>query len=104
VREKLLSTVASEDEVPDMALDDTSGERTPVMGEALDGVAEALRSDGFSLAWTADADRRVSFVIGGDEAACAECLVPQPVLAAMLGQALEGTGFTLGEVQTPVLP
>ena len=87
-----------------MALNKTSGRGTPELDEALDGVAETLRSDGFSLAWTADAKRRVSFVIGGDEAACAECLVPEPVLAAMLGQALEGTGFSLGEVQTPVLP
>lgn len=86
-----------------MALDETSGGQTSVLEEALDGVAEALRSDGFSLAWTADAER-VSFVIGGDEAACAECLVPKPVLAAMLAQALEGTGFSLGEVQTPMAP
>jgi hypothetical protein len=88
----------------DMAVDETSPGRPPVLDEALHGVAEALRSDGFSLAWTADPQRRVSFLISGDEAACAECLVPEPVLAAMLGQALEGTGFTLGELQAPVLP
>ena len=86
-----------------MALDETPAGRTPVLDEALGGVADALMSDGFTLGWTVD-QGRVSFVIGGDEAACAECLVPEPVLAAMFGQALEGTGFTVGDVHTPVLP
>lgn len=72
-----------------------------VLDTAFSEVAEVLGSDGFTSAWTVDQEGLVSFVIGAGEAACAECLVPKPVLEAMLTSALEGSGYRLGEIRVP---
>jgi hypothetical protein len=87
-----------------MALDEASTTRPPALEKALEDTATALRSDGFGLAWSVDDGGRVSFAVDADDADCAECLVPKPVLEAMLGQALQGTSFTVGDVRMPALP
>jgi hypothetical protein len=64
-------------------------------------IAEMLRSDGFTAQWSVAQEGDVSFVVGAGDAACAECLVPKPVLEAMLSSALEGSGYRLVDVRLP---
>lgn len=66
----------------------------------LDDVRTQLERDGFTAQWDV-ADDVVSFRVVATDAACIECLVPRMVMEAMLNDAVDGTGFTLGEVRLP---
>lgn len=69
--------------------------------EALAEINTFLASDGFTSEWDIDASGAVTFRIGAGDAECPECLVPKPVLEAMLNDALAGTGHPLADVQVP---
>lgn len=72
--------------------------------DALDSALADLRTqlerDGFTAEWDV-ADDVVRFRVVATDAACEECLVPKVVMEAMLHDAIDGTGFTLGEVRLP---
>jgi len=77
---------------------DTTG--ADALDAALSDLRTQLERDGFTAEWDV-ADDVVSFRVVATDAACAECLVPKMVMEAMLDDAVDGTGFTLGEVRLP---
>jgi len=64
-------------------------EREQEATNRLDGIATALRADGYSLV-VEGADETLSVRIAALDGACEECLVPPTVLAGMLSAALAG--------------
>jgi hypothetical protein len=79
-------------------------ESEPTGADALDAALADLRSqlerDGFTAEWDVT-DDEVGFRVVATDAACEECLVPKAVMEAMLHDAMDGTGFTLGAVRLP---
>jgi len=67
-------------------------------------IVATLERDGFATAWDVDASDGITFRIGAGTADCAECLVPRPVITAMLGDALKGTPYHVTEVVMPTEP
>jgi hypothetical protein len=67
---------------------------------ALADLRTQLERDGFTAEWEVT-DDVVGFRVVATDAACDECLVPKVVMEAMLHDAIDGTGFTLGEVRLP---
>jgi hypothetical protein len=68
---------------------------------ALADLRTQLERDGFTAEWDVTGNV-VDFSVVATDAACEECLVPKMVMEAMLHDAIDGTGFTLGEVRLPV--
>jgi hypothetical protein len=64
---------------------------------------DMLESDGYSLTWSvtgADADRVVVHIEAGPDA-CADCLVPLPIMEAIMSDALAPTPFSLDHIVLP---
>ncbi|MGH3489808.1 MAG: hypothetical protein ACRDP8_18115 [Actinopolymorphaceae bacterium] len=82
-------------------MDATTPDRPAVLDDALADFTGMLARDGYAAEWDLDADGRLHFRILATDDACADCLVPEVVLEAMLTEALDGTGYELGEVRLP---
>ena len=68
---------------------------------ALEEFKDMVAKDGYLLSWApSDADRIVVTIAAGPEA-CADCLVPRPVMEAIMSTALEGTPVSLDHVVMP---
>ncbi|MEU2351185.1 hypothetical protein [Modestobacter sp. NPDC049651] len=68
---------------------------------ALQQFREVLASDGYLLRWTpAEAAQVVVHVEAGPDA-CADCLVPLPVMEAIMNDALEQTPYSVDHVVLP---
>jgi len=68
---------------------------------ALASFTEMMATDGYVLGWEASGDDRIVVRIDATPEACADCLVPQPVMHAILAKALDGTSATLERVDLP---
>ncbi|MEV1131862.1 hypothetical protein [Agromyces sp. NPDC049794] len=79
---------------------DTIDGRTAV-DEALQQFRDMLASDGYLLSWSEAGDEKVVVEIAAGEEACADCLVPLPVMEAIMSKALEPTPYTLDHVILP---
>ena len=83
----------------------TSDESATSPGAALDAalgdVRQVLERDGFIADWDVDPSGGVRFRILAGSAACRECLVPEPVMAAIVSNALEGTPYTVVSIELP---
>ena len=79
---------------------DTIDGRTAV-DEALQQFRDMLASDGYLLSWSESGDEKVVVEIAAGEDACADCLVPLPVMEAIMSKALEPTPYTLDHVILP---
>jgi hypothetical protein len=80
----------------------TQTERTDAdLRAALAAPTQMLESDGFEASWEVDATNGVHFTVSPGRAECQDCLVPKPVMEAIIGDALEGTPWTLAEVTLP---
>lgn len=79
---------------------DTIDGRTAV-DEALQQFRVMLASDGYLLSWSEAGDEKVVVEIAAGEDACADCLVPLPVMEAIMSKALEPTPYTLDHVILP---
>lgn len=71
------------------------------LAEALAGARTMLESDGFEAGWDVDPAGGVHFIVRAGSADCQDCLVPKPVMAAIIGDALAGTPWSLAEVTLP---
>lgn len=73
--------------------------------ETVDGALQQFRdmlaTDGYLLNWSAVGEDRVIVKIEAGEDACADCLVPQPVMEAIMTAALASTPYTLDHVELP---
>lgn len=73
----------------------------PELAAALAGPREMLESDGFEATWDVDAGGGVHFTVAPGSAECQDCLVPKPVMEAIVSDALDGTRWSLSEVTLP---
>lgn len=69
--------------------------------DALQQFRAMLASDGYLLSWSDAGDERVVVEIAAGEDACADCLVPLPVMEAIMSKALEPTRYSLDHVILP---
>ena len=84
-----------------MTSPDTTDRSDAGLRTALAGPTEMLKSDGFEVAWEVDSANGVHFTVLPGTAECRDCLVPKPVMEAIVGDALEGTPWSLVEVTLP---
>ena len=68
---------------------------------ALAAPTQMLESDGFEATWEVNAGNGVHFTVLPGSAECQDCLVPKPVMEAIIGDALDGTPWSLAEVTLP---
>jgi hypothetical protein len=68
---------------------------------ALQGLRDVLGADGYRLDYAVQGGQEllVSVVAGPD--ACADCLVPRPVMEGILADALTGTPYTVARIDMP---
>lgn len=73
----------------------------PEVDGALQGLRDVLGADGYRLDYAVAGEREllVSVLAGPD--ACADCLVPEPVMAGILADVLSGTPYTVARIDMP---
>lgn len=78
----------------------TSPAESQVIDGALTTLRNVLTADGYDLRWALDGRQIDVDVVAGPDA-CAECLVPAEVMKAIVGDALDGTPYRIGDVHLP---
>ena len=73
----------------------------PALDGALRGFRDMLASDGYELRWSLSSPDKVVVQIVAGQDACAECLVPRPLMEGLLSEALGPTGYTLDGIVLP---
>jgi hypothetical protein len=68
---------------------------------ALQGFRDMLASDGYELRWSLSSPGRVVVQILAGPDACAECLVPRPLMEAIMSDALGPTPYALDRIVLP---
>jgi hypothetical protein len=68
---------------------------------ALQGFRDMLEADGYRLNWSVTGPERVLIQIEAGPEACADCLVPLPVIEGIMTDALAPTSYTLDRVVLP---
>ena len=80
----------------------TSDAAAGTLDEALGKFREMLASDGYGLSWSlTDQDKVVVEIEAGPDA-CADCLVPLPIMEAIMSDALAPTPYALDHIVLPV--
>ena len=69
--------------------------------DALQQLRDVLTGDGYDLDWALNERNQVSVKVVAGPDACADCLVPQPIMAAILTDALSSTPYRLESIQLP---
>ena len=69
--------------------------------DALQQLRDVLTGDGYDLDWALGAGNQVAVKVIAGPDACADCLVPQPIMTAILSDALTGTPYTLESIELP---
>lgn len=69
--------------------------------DALQQLRDVLTGDGYDLDWTLNAHNQVAVKVIAGPDACADCLVPQPIMAAILSDALSATPYKLESIELP---
>jgi hypothetical protein len=69
--------------------------------DALQQLRDVLAGDGYDLDWALNARNEVAVKVFAGPDACADCLVPQPIMAAILSDALSSTPYTLESIELP---
>lgn len=79
----------------------TSDATASTLDTALRKFREMLSSDGYDLSWSlTDQDTVVVQIEAGPDA-CAECLVPLPIMEAIMSDALAPTPYALDHIVLP---
>jgi hypothetical protein len=68
---------------------------------ALQGFRDMMRADGYLLGWEPAGPDAIVVKIEATPEACADCLVPPPVMQAIMSSALESTEVTVDRVVLP---
>ncbi|HET6300531.1 hypothetical protein [Microbacterium sp.] len=68
---------------------------------ALKEFRDMMGADGYLLRWEPSEGDRIVVTIDATDGACADCLVPLPVMEAIMASALEPTPYTLDHVVLP---
>jgi hypothetical protein len=69
--------------------------------DALQQLRDVLTGDGYDLDWALRAGNQVAVKVVAGPDACADCLVPQPIMAAILTDALQATPYRLESIELP---
>lgn len=69
--------------------------------DALQQLRDVLTGDGYDLDWALNERNQVSVKVVAGPDACADCLVPQPIMAAILADALSSTPYRLQSIELP---
>jgi hypothetical protein len=69
--------------------------------DALQQLRDVLAGDGYDLDWALNARNEVTVKVFAGPDACADCLVPQPIMAAILSDALNSTPYKLDSIELP---
>ena len=69
--------------------------------DALQQLRDVLTGDGYDLDWALSAGNQVAVKVIAGPDACADCLVPQPIMAAILTDALRATPYRLESIELP---
>jgi hypothetical protein len=69
--------------------------------DALQQLRDVLTGDGYDLDWALSTGNQVAVKVIAGPDACADCLVPQPIMAAILTDALLATPYTLESIELP---
>ena len=72
-----------------------------VLDGALQGFRDMLAADGYELNWSLTGPGQVQIQIVAGAEACADCLVPLPVIEGIMTDALAPTTYTLDRVVLP---
>jgi hypothetical protein len=81
----------------------TSDATASTLESAFQRFKDMLESDGYSLTWSVtgvEADRVVVQIEAGPDA-CADCLVPLPIMEAIMTDALAPTAYSLDHIVLP---
>ncbi len=81
------------------AASDTGG--PAALDSALQEFREMLAADGYELSWSVTGADQVQIQIVAGADACADCLVPLPVIEGIMSDALAPTPYTLDRVLLP---
>lgn len=74
---------------------------TEALDSALQEFRDMLAADGYDLTWSVTGGDRVQIQIVAGADACADCLVPLPIIEGIMTDALEPTPYTLDRVLLP---
>jgi hypothetical protein len=74
---------------------------TAAVDAALQGFRDMLAADGYRLNWSQTGPQRVLIQIEAGPQACADCLVPLPIIEGIMTDALAPTSYTLDRVVLP---
>jgi len=74
---------------------------TAILDGALQGFRDMLAADGYELNWSLSGRDKVKIRIVAGQDACADCLVPLPVIEGIMTDALAPTPYTLDSVVLP---
>ena len=69
--------------------------------DALQQLRDVLTGDGYDLDWALNERNQVSVKVVAGPDACADCLVPQQIMAAILTDALSSTPYQLQSIELP---
>lgn len=69
--------------------------------DALQQLRDVLTGDGYDLDWALNERNQVSVKVVAGPDACADCLVPPPIMAAILTDALSSTPYQLQSIELP---
>jgi hypothetical protein len=72
-----------------------------ILEGALKGFRDMLAADGYDLNWSVSGQDKVQIRIVAGPDACADCLVPLPVIEGIMSDALAPTPYTLDCVELP---
>ncbi len=71
------------------------------LDEALSRFRDMLASDGYNLSWSVTEKDTVVVQIEAGPDACADCLVPRPIMEAIMADALAPTPYSLDHIVLP---
>jgi hypothetical protein len=71
------------------------------LDEAFQGFRDMLAADGYTLSWSVTGQDKVVVRIAAGPEACADCLVPRPVMETIMSKALEPTPYALDHIVLP---
>lgn len=86
---------------PGTGQDGSTAPGPAALDSALQKFRDVLAADGYTLGWSVTEDDRVIVRIEAGAEACADCLVPLPVMEAIMSDALGPTPYTLDHIVLP---
>lgn len=83
----------------------TADGNTQTVAEAISGPVEEIRAmlgpDGYDVQWRLDEPDAIALTIVAGPEACADCLVPKPVMMSIVDGMFEGVGVRVSDIVYP---